>query len=121
MKVVIEILTGKLFYIQVEEDATVADLKREIGAQENLPYDRLLLMLGINLMHYNEVSLVEYGVRDGSHLYLFFNSLVVDNSGSSNPSSSASSTDHHLLPTSQDSCFSQTSSPLIRPSIRQSE
>lgn len=95
MQIVIEILTGKLFYIQVEEDATVADLKKQIGAQENLPHDRLLLMLDISLMNQNEASLVEYGVRDGSHLYLFFNSPVVDNNASSN----SSSTDHHFLPT----------------------
>lgn len=114
MQIVIEILTGKLFYIQVEEDATVADLKKQIGAQENLPHDRLLLMLDISLMNQNEVSLVDYGVRDGSHLYLFFNSPVVDNNASSN-------SDHHFLPTSQDSCFSQTSLPIIRPSFNQTK
>lgn len=119
MQIVIEILTGKLFYIQVEEDATVADLKKQIGAQENLPHDRLILMLDISIMNQNEASLVKYGVRDGSHLYLFFNSPVVDNNASSN--SSSSSTDQHFLPTSQDSCFSQTSLPMIRPSLNQTK
>ncbi|KAL2489373.1 Ubiquitin-like superfamily protein [Forsythia ovata] len=81
MKVVAEIMTGKLFYIQVEDNATVADLKREIGIQENLPGDRLILMLDDNprrLMDKNNVSLTEYGVRDGSHIYLFFNPLDDD-------------------------------------------
>ncbi|KAL7000169.1 hypothetical protein U1Q18_001319 [Sarracenia purpurea var. burkii] len=85
MRVVVEILTGTLFYIQVKENATVADLKKEIGAQENLPSDRLILILGgVNLsclMIENELSLVDYGVQDGSHVYLFFDPL---NDGSSN-------------------------------------
>ncbi|KAL2489465.1 Ubiquitin-like superfamily protein [Forsythia ovata] len=81
MKVVAEVMTGKLFYIQVEDNATVADLKREIGIQENLPGDRLILMLDDNprrLMDKNNVSLTEYGVREGSHIYLFFDPLDDD-------------------------------------------
>ncbi|KAL2471760.1 Ubiquitin-like superfamily protein [Abeliophyllum distichum] len=81
MKVVAEIMTGKLFYIQVEDNATVADLKREIGIQEDLPGDRLILMLDNNprrLMDKNDVSLTEYGVRDGSRIYLFFDPLDDD-------------------------------------------
>ena len=75
MRVVVEILTGKLFYVQIGDNATVLDLKKEIGAQEKLPDDRLILLLCNNLMNENEALLVEYGVKDGSHLYLFFDSL----------------------------------------------
>ena len=78
MRVVVEILTGALFYVQVSDNATVADLKREIGDKENLPHNRLILVLGSNLsrlMNENELALVDYGVRDGSHVYLFFNPL----------------------------------------------
>ncbi|CAI9299444.1 unnamed protein product [Lactuca saligna] len=73
MRVVVEILIGKLFYIQVGNNATVLDLKKKIGAQEKLPVDRLILLMYENLMNENESSLVDYGVEDGSHVYLFFN------------------------------------------------
>ncbi|KDP41157.1 hypothetical protein JCGZ_03651 [Jatropha curcas] len=79
MKVAVEILTGSLFYVQLGNDATVADLKREIGAQQKLPHDRLILFLDNNQSRFinNEdgdgASLVDCGVLDGSHIYLFFN------------------------------------------------
>ena len=81
MKVVVEILTGTLFYIEVEDNVTVADLKREIGAQQELPCDRMILLLHLddNQNHplssdgEDGVSLVDCGVKDGSKLYLFFN------------------------------------------------
>ncbi|KAI8551890.1 hypothetical protein RHMOL_Rhmol06G0222400 [Rhododendron molle] len=85
MKVVVEMLTGTLFFVQVSDNATVADLKREIGAQENLPHDRLILILGGNLtrlMNENDISLVDYGIRDWSHVYLILAPLTSD--GSSN-------------------------------------
>ncbi|CAH1426286.1 unnamed protein product [Lactuca virosa] len=75
MRVLVEILMGKLFYIQVGNNATVLDLKKEIGAQEKLPVDRLILLMYEKLMNENESSLVDYGVEDGSHLYLFFDTL----------------------------------------------
>lgn len=78
MKVVVENLTGTLFYVQVGNDATVEDLKREIEAQQKLPCDRLILVLDDDcgpLMSKEEekASLVDCGVQDGSHIYLFFN------------------------------------------------
>ncbi|EEF35166.1 uncharacterized protein LOC8270263 [Ricinus communis] len=80
MKVVVEILTGTLFYIQVGNDATIADLKREIGAQQKLPHDRLILFLDNSRSSLideigDATSLVDCGVHDGSHIYLFFNPL----------------------------------------------
>ena len=80
MKVVVENLTGTLFYIQVGNDATLADLKREIEAQQKLPCDRLILILDNNcsrLMNTDGdgISLVDCGVQDGSHIYLFFTPL----------------------------------------------
>ncbi|KAL4620173.1 hypothetical protein ACB092_06G134700 [Castanea dentata] len=77
MRVVVENLTGTLFYIQVGNDATLADLKREIEAQQKLPCDRLILILNNNcsrLMNVDGdgISLVDCGVQDGSHIYLFF-------------------------------------------------
>lgn len=84
MTMVVEILTGTLFYIEVGDTATVADLKREIEAQEELPYDRLILILyddyESRLLDEDDVPLADYGVRDGSHMYLFFEPV-----------------DHHLL------------------------
>ncbi|KAB1226350.1 hypothetical protein CJ030_MR1G020567 [Morella rubra] len=80
MRVVVESLTGTLFYIQVGNDATLADLKREIEAQQELPFDRLILILDTNcsLLMSDDgdgVSLVHCGVQDGSHIYLFFSPL----------------------------------------------
>lgn len=80
MKVVVENLTGTLFYIQVGNDATLADLKREIEAQQKLPFDRLILIRGTDLRPLmtddgDGVSLMDCGVQDGSHIYLFFNPL----------------------------------------------
>lgn len=85
MKVVVENLTGTLFYIQVGNDATVEDLKREIEAQQKLPCDRLILILDADrcpLMTTEEekASLVDCGIQDGSHIYLFFNPIVDDES-----------------------------------------
>lgn len=79
-----ENLTGTLFYIQVGNDATLADLKREIEAQQKLPCDRLILFLDTDLSPLmtddgdgdgDGVSLMDCGVQDGSHIYLFFNPL----------------------------------------------
>ncbi|KAK9922518.1 hypothetical protein M0R45_030980 [Rubus argutus] len=93
MKVVVENLTGTLFHVQVGNDATVADLKREIETQQKLPYDRLILILDADHScctmngDGDGVSLVDYGVQDGSHIYIFFYPL--DDHGSSSFSSSA--------------------------------
>ncbi|KAF4394426.1 hypothetical protein CsatB_020744 [Cannabis sativa] len=83
MKLVVEILTGTLFYIEVGSDDTVSDLKRQIAAQENLPYDRLILTLLSNDGNHNRpindeyveaagsrVTLADHGIHDGSHIYL---------------------------------------------------
>ncbi|CAK7334145.1 unnamed protein product [Dovyalis caffra] len=83
MRVVVEILTGTLFYVQVGNDATVADLKKEIEVQQKLPQDRLILFLSNKQSHLlNEeadaASLVDCGVEDGSHIYLFFDPLDHD-------------------------------------------
>ena len=85
MKVVVEILTGNLFYIQVGNDATVGDLKKEIEAQENLPgdhrmRDRMILIVDHKNQNHliteeDGASLVDCGVQDGYHIYLFFNLL----------------------------------------------
>ena len=80
MRVVVENLTGTLFYIELGNDATLADLKKEIEDQQNLPSDRLILILDTNRSRRmndegDGVSLVDCGVQDGSHIYLFFNPL----------------------------------------------
>ncbi|KAL4327870.1 hypothetical protein HN51_035132 [Arachis hypogaea] len=90
MKVVVENLTGTLFYIQVKNDATIHDLKREIEAQQKLPFERLILVVDADhtpLMSKEEeerVSLAEYGVQDGSHVYLFLNPVDDNNNNNNN-------------------------------------
>ncbi|XWS30803.1 hypothetical protein CRYUN_Cryun23aG0021400 [Craigia yunnanensis] len=83
MKVVVEILTGNVFYIQVGNDATVGDLKKEIEAQENLTGDRMILIVDHKNQNHliteeDGASLVDCGVEDGSHIYLFFNLLEAE-------------------------------------------
>ncbi|CAN1843726.1 hypothetical protein LINPERHAP1_LOCUS37227 [Linum perenne] len=81
MMVVVEIMTGTLFHVQVGDDATVADLKREIESQQKLPVDRMILLLGDDRLD-DGLALAECGVEDGSHVYLFFN--PVDDGSSHN-------------------------------------
>ncbi|EYU32795.1 hypothetical protein MIMGU_mgv1a020662mg [Erythranthe guttata] len=95
MKLVAELLTGSLFYVEVKEDDTVGDLKREIGDQENLPTDRLIFILddfynNRTLMDNNETPLKDYGVRDSSHIYIFFEPADDIDSPTSCPKDSAS-------------------------------
>ncbi|CAI8616087.1 unnamed protein product [Vicia faba] len=77
MKVVVENLTGTLFYVEVENDGTVEDLKREIEAQMKLPCDRLIIILDdicwpLITKDDEKESLVNCGIQDGSHVYIFF-------------------------------------------------
>ncbi|KAL5991901.1 hypothetical protein ACLOJK_012812 [Asimina triloba] len=82
MKVLVEILTGRLFHVEIEEGATVGDLKREIAASdESLPEHRLVLVLGNGpLMKSDAQPLTDYGVTHGSHIYLFFVPLLPSSS-----------------------------------------
>lgn len=88
MRVVVENLTGTLFFVQLGCNATVAELRREIGAQENLPCDRLILILDHRPIYdHNDdeidgrISLTDHGVCDGSHIYIFFSPLDDDRHG----------------------------------------
>ncbi|GAV79029.1 hypothetical protein CFOL_v3_22494 [Cephalotus follicularis] len=94
MRLLVEILTGTLFYVELGNDATIGDLKREIATQQNVTQDRLILILDKNRS--NEIiedrlnftnqsiqildnedgdSLVDCGVQHESHIYVFFNPL----------------------------------------------
>lgn len=77
MKVVVENLTGTLFYVEVGNEATVEDLKREIEAQAKLPCDRLIVIVDdvcwpLITKDDEKESLVDFGIQDGSHVYIFF-------------------------------------------------
>ncbi|GFP92692.1 hypothetical protein PHJA_001413400 [Phtheirospermum japonicum] len=83
MKLVAEIITGTLFFVEIDEDATVRDLKKKIGNQENLPIERLILLLDADdqqrrLMDKDDSSLKSYGAQDWSHIYIFFGPLDHD-------------------------------------------
>ncbi|KAK4726142.1 hypothetical protein R3W88_031059 [Solanum pinnatisectum] len=89
MNLVIQILTGTLFHIRVAKDTSVADLKKEISNQEKLPENRLILMLDTGhgdsiMLNDDEISLVDYGVKDGSHFYLFFKHPDNNNNNNNN-------------------------------------
>ncbi|QCD87909.1 hypothetical protein DEO72_LG3g2450 [Vigna unguiculata] len=94
MKVVVENLTGTLFYIEVKNDATIEDLKKEIETQQKLPGDRFILVLHahneslIMGKEQEKLSLFDSGIQDESHIYLFFTPLNHDsivNFGFTNP------------------------------------
>lgn len=77
MKLVVENLTGTLFFVEVPDDAKVSDLKREIEQKERLSDHYLVLVLDdgeegrlINDQE-SEVALVDLGFKDSSHVYLF--------------------------------------------------
>ncbi|KAK6792879.1 hypothetical protein RDI58_011960 [Solanum bulbocastanum] len=76
MQVVVEIMMGTIFHIQVGDNATVLDLKIAIHNQENVPANRILLLLDIGddhlLMNDDQKPLSEYGVQDGSRFQLIF-------------------------------------------------
>ncbi|CAA0840127.1 Ubiquitin-like superfamily protein [Striga hermonthica] len=76
MELVAEVLTGSLFSVKIEEEATVEDLKNKIGNQENLPTQRLILMLNADdnqyLLDNDQSPVKDYGIRDGSRIYIFF-------------------------------------------------
>lgn len=101
MNLVIEILTGTLFHIRIAKDTTVADLKREISNQEKLSENRLILMLDTGdgdsiMLNNDEIPLVEYGVKDGSHFYLFFKFPNSNNSNNSNNGENQNGDDNNV-------------------------
>lgn len=100
MRVAIEIFGSRFFYIDMgDDDCTIADVKRKIGEQEDLPFDRLILLIrhsnGTITIMRDEDYLHHYGLCDGSLVYLFFSNLGEkdDNPGSSVGSSVDSSVD----------------------------
>ncbi|KAK4352002.1 hypothetical protein RND71_027520 [Anisodus tanguticus] len=79
MQLVVEIMTGTIFHITVADNATVLNLKIAIQVQENVPGDRLILLLNRDVDHLllndDHKPLSEYGVQDGSRLHAFFEPL----------------------------------------------
>lgn len=105
MKVVAEILTGSLFYVEVGDDATVGDLKKEIEKQENLPGNRLMLLLDSEkcyLLDKDEASLKYYGVEDSSHIYIIFkpHDCIASSASPSTPKEYASTEPSHSMDSS---------------------
>uniref|UniRef100_A0A9I9DIA1 Ubiquitin-like domain-containing protein n=1 Tax=Cucumis melo TaxID=3656 RepID=A0A9I9DIA1_CUCME len=78
MKLVVQNLTGSLFFVEVEDDATVCDLRTQITAhQHDLPSHRLIFIPDHDTERLisqtdDGISLVDFGLRDGSHIYIFF-------------------------------------------------
>lgn len=84
MRLAVEILTGTLFHVEVDDGAKVSDLKREIAAQAELPYERLILVLDVpggcecHLLIEDArdgAPLADVGACDGARMYLFFKPL----------------------------------------------
>ncbi|XXG80798.1 hypothetical protein AAC387_Pa09g1576 [Persea americana] len=73
IKLVIEILTGRLLHIEMDKSAVLGELKKEIAAKETIPEHRIILVHSNGcLMMDDQISLSDYGCQEGSHIYLFF-------------------------------------------------
>ncbi|KAK4352003.1 hypothetical protein RND71_027521 [Anisodus tanguticus] len=76
MQLVVEVVTGTVFHITVEDDSTVPHLKIRIQVQENLTGDHIILLLirdADHLLLDDELKrLSDYGVQDGSRLHADF-------------------------------------------------
>ncbi|RWW15712.1 hypothetical protein GW17_00020437 [Ensete ventricosum] len=60
-------LTGKFFYVEVEDEATVGGLKREIARKEEVEESRLLLVdCSGNPLQDDDRALAAYDCCDGS-------------------------------------------------------
>ena len=73
MRVVVEVIAGKLFYIDIEEEATVESLKKEIESKESLQ-ESLLVLVHRNgeVIANDKCTLKDYQVTNGTILNLFF-------------------------------------------------
>ncbi|CAH8390941.1 unnamed protein product [Eruca vesicaria subsp. sativa] len=79
MKVSVEIITGTFIHAEVNENATVKELKEKIATEVKLSVKRLILVVGdgeeIRRMvkdDEDEMKLMDLGVKEDSHMYLFF-------------------------------------------------
>jgi len=73
MRVAVEIITGRLFYIDIEEEATVESLKKEIASKESLEESRLVLVhRDGEVIANDQCTLKDCQVFNGTVIYLFF-------------------------------------------------
>ena len=76
MRLAIEIITGRFFYVEMREEATVESLKKEIASKEGFEENRLLLVHRNGcLLKNDQCALRDYGICDGTLIYLFFKPL----------------------------------------------
>ncbi|KAK4752384.1 hypothetical protein SAY87_021182 [Trapa incisa] len=113
MRLTVEIFTGPLFHVEVDDGGKVSDLKKEIAAQAELPYERLILVLDVpagddgserRLIEEAKdgAPLADVGAYDGAHMYIFLKPLDPadeDGSGYSNPFSDGNHDQAMLLAT----------------------
>ncbi|KAG2308839.1 hypothetical protein Bca52824_028587 [Brassica carinata] len=78
MRVNVEIITGTFINTEVSETATVKELKEKIAKEVQLSVRRLILVVGheeerrMVREDEDETMLINLGVREDSHMYLFF-------------------------------------------------
>ncbi|CAN6834239.1 unnamed protein product [Brassica oleracea] len=78
MRVSVEIITGTFINTEVSENATVKELKEKIAKEVQLSVRRLILVVGneeerrMVMEDEDETMLIDLGVREDSHMYLFF-------------------------------------------------
>ncbi|KAF8108758.1 hypothetical protein N665_0104s0075 [Sinapis alba] len=79
MRISVEIITGTFINTEVTENATVKELKEKIAKEVQLSVRRLILVVGdeeeirrVVMEDEDETLLIDLGVREDSHMYLFF-------------------------------------------------
>ncbi|KFK31129.1 hypothetical protein AALP_AA6G071700 [Arabis alpina] len=78
MKLNVEIITGTFVDTEVSENATVKELKEKISTEMKLPVKRLILVVGneeerrMLMDDGDEMILRDLGIREDTHMYLFF-------------------------------------------------
>ncbi|CAN7006670.1 hypothetical protein IGI04_010263 [Brassica rapa subsp. trilocularis] len=79
MKVNVEIITGTFIDAEVNESATVQELKEKIATEVKLSVKRLILVVEdeeesrrLVKDDEDEMKLIDLGVKEDSHMYLFF-------------------------------------------------
>jgi Ubiquitin family len=70
IRVFIKTMTGKVFPLDVKSNDVVYTVKVMIQEREGIPVNQMLLQLDGKNLAYDDVTLAEYGVKDGSDIKL---------------------------------------------------
>lgn len=70
MKITIQTLDKKMFDVNLEENHTIIDLKKEIEKEKNHPFDQMKIIFSGNVLDQNDKKLKDYNLVDGAKIIL---------------------------------------------------